>query len=122
MDITGKLNSVSETQTFSSGFMVQEFYLDLTRYNQMTGEKYTNHAKFKIFNEKCNPNEFNIGDIVKVGFSINGRTYAKEDGSTGFAQDLVAYKMDFVRNGINLPETTAETVATSTDNNDDLPF
>lgn len=117
MDITGKLHSVGETKQFDSGFQVQEFYLDLTRFNQMTGEKYSNHARFKIFNEKCNPNQYNIGDIVKVSFSINGRSFAKDDGSTGFAQDLVAYKLDFVRNGINQPEEQQQE-----EEHDDLPF
>ncbi|MAX71839.1 MAG: hypothetical protein CMC76_12210 [Flavobacteriaceae bacterium] len=118
MDITGKLHSVGETKTFDSGFQVQEFYLDLTRFNQMTGEKYSNHARFKIFNEKCNPDQYKVGDIIKVGFSINGKSFAKDDGSVGFAQDLVAYKIDFVREGINQPESQ-EPIE---EDHDDLPF
>ncbi|MBT12103.1 MAG: hypothetical protein CMI02_08715 [Oceanospirillaceae bacterium] len=120
LELTGKLHSVGETKTFDSGFQVQEFYLDLTRFNQMTGEKYSNHARFKIFNEKCNPNQYKIGDIIKVGFSINGKSFAKDDGYTGFAQDLVAYKIDFVRDAIN--QTEAQEQDLNEDDHDDLPF
>lgn len=120
MQQSGKLHSVGEMKTFDSGFMVQEFYLDLTRYNQLTGEKYSNHAKFKVFNENINLDSFNQGDIVKVDFRINGRSFAKEDGSTGFAQDLVAYKMELVKSGEDVAQKAPEAI--EDEENDDLPF
>ena len=118
MDLTGKLHSIGETKQFDSGFQVQEFYLDLTRFNQITGEKYSNYAKLKIFNEKCDPNQFQIGDIIKVGFSVNGRSFVKDDGSTGFAQDLVAYKIEFVRS----TATDQKQPQQQEEEHDDLPF
>ena len=115
MEITGKLHSIGEVKTFPSGFMLEEFYLDLTRFDSMTGEKYSNHAKFQNANERLNLQQFNIGDVVKLSFSIRGNSFAKEDGSTGFAQNLNAYKIELVK-------AKSDSDSQGDDEQDDLPF
>lgn len=123
MQITGKMHSIGDTKQFDSGFMVQEFYLDLTRYNELTGECYENWAKFQNLNEKLDLGQFNIGDIVKVDFYINGRKYTKKDGDVGFVQNLNAHKMELVKAVNPIPETIDNNPdPISNEDLDDLPF
>ena len=123
MQITGKIHSVGETKQFESGFMVQEFYLDLTRYNELTGECYENWAKFQNLNEKLDLGQYNIGDIVKVDFYISGRKYTKNDGDVGFVQNLNAHKMELVKATAQTPQPIEQDLEPSSDDdNDELPF
>ena len=73
MEIIGTIHSIQELKTFDSGFMVQEFYLNISKSNQYTGEKYENYAKFQVVNQKIKLELFNLGDVVRVYFGINGR-------------------------------------------------
>lgn len=98
MDITGKFKKASEIKTFESGYQVQEFYVDCSRYNSFTGELIENLLKFQVGGQKIDLlQDLNKGDLVKVHFSLKGRLYDKPDGS-GKAHFQVAevYKIDII--------------------------
>ncbi len=119
MEITGKLLEIREVKTFDSGFMVQEFVLDISRYNQLTGEVYENFALLQSANEKIDFTGFKIGDAVKVSFGINGRKYEKE-GNVNYFQNLSAYKMELFVKGKKEEATKVEEVYEEKE--DDLPY
>ena len=104
MEIQGRLASVGQTKQFDSGFMVQELYIDATRFNPQTGEKYSNHIKLQNANEKLNLEELTIGDMVKFQVSIDGRFWANQEGEARHAQNINAYKMEVVKKNGELPE------------------
>lgn len=106
MDLKGRLVSRGEVKTFDSGFMLEEFYIDATRYNQDTGQKYSNYVKLQNANEKLNLDMFSIGDSVNVSFSVNGRFYSNQEQETRHSQNLNAYKIELVKSNSELPEIT----------------
>lgn len=104
MEITGRLVSKGEVKVFDSGFMLEEFYVDATRYNQQTGEKYSNHIKMQNANEKLDLTQVKIGDLVKIDFSINGRFYVNGDQENRHSQNINAYKIEVLKDTSELPE------------------
>ena len=107
MELTGRLASKGEVKVFESGFMLEEFYIDATRFNQQTGEKYSNHIKLQNANEKLDLNAVGIGDLVKIEFSINGRFYANSEGEARHSQNMNAYKIEVLKENKDLPELEA---------------
>lgn len=98
MDITGKFKKASEIKTFESGYQVQEFYVDCSRYNSFTGELIENLLKFQVGGQKIDLlQDLNKGDLVKVHFNLKGKLYDKQDGS-GKAHFQVAevYKIEII--------------------------
>ncbi len=121
MEITGKLHALQEVKTFDSGFMVQEFYLDTTRYDAFTGQEYENYVKLQNLNEKLDLRKFKQGDIVKVGFYVNGRPYEK-DGRKYFAENLNAHSIELIKRQEEITQQQPQSVPAPVEDDDDLPF
>lgn len=128
MDITGVLLKKSEVQEKTEKFKIQEFYLDCTRYDQYTGERYENIIKFQVTNANIEKLQaVQEGYIVKVSFFPTGRFFDYQ-GEKKHAQNLNAYQVDF----INRPESpttkqeqiqaTMQVYNTQENETDDLPF
>ena len=128
MVIIGIIHSIQNSKTFESGFTVQEFYLDTSRHNQYTDEKYENYAKFQVLNKKINLELFKPDDIVRVSFNINGKVIDQKDDSKKkfFVQNLTAYKIEpYQRSKDIQPTVLASEQAKemhSLEKDDDLPF
>ena len=138
MVIIGIIHSIQNPKTFESGFTVQEFYLDTSRHNQYTDEKYENYAKFQVLNKKINLELFKPDDIVRVSFNINGKVIDQKDSSGKvvdqkddskkkfFVQNLTAYKIEpYQRSKDIQPTVLASEQAKemhSLEKDDDLPF
>lgn len=122
MELTGTLISTSAIKTFESGYQIQEFYIDYSRYDQYTGERKENILKFQIGGNRMEYlNMVNPNDKVKVYFTIDGKFYAKKDG-TGKAhfQTLNAYKIERMeQKPVANPPVSQPAV---TEYQDDLPF
>lgn len=104
MEITGRLASKGEVKQFESGFIVEEFYIDATRFDQNTGQKYPNHIKMQNNNEKINLENFNIGDMIKFTASISGRFYVNSSQENRHSQSVVAYKAELMKDNKDLPD------------------
>lgn len=48
MEVIGTFLKASEIKTFESGYQVQEFYLDYSKFDQYTGEKRENILRFQL--------------------------------------------------------------------------
>ena len=65
-EMTGKILSIGEVQTFNNDFTKREFIID-------NGNKYQNTVKFELTKDNCQLiNGFRVGDDVSVGFWVNG--------------------------------------------------
>lgn len=96
MEIQGTLLKKSLIQEKTEKFKIQEFYLDCSRFDQYTGDKYENIIKFQVVNnniEKLHP--IKEGDIIKVYYVINGRFF-EHNGERKHAQNLTAYNFENV--------------------------
>lgn len=131
MDIIGKLHSIDNEVQITENFRKQMFILDLTRYNQDTGEVYENYSELQINNGRIDLSGFSLGQKVKVTFFISGRYYDKKDGSgKGFFQNLIAASIEAFGNN-KTQQRTQQTQSSqpggnyndySNDEPDDLPF
>lgn len=97
MEITGKIKTIGNIKEFDNNFRVQEIILDITQYNQTTGEKYENYIKVQV--SKSKPFETlgncKVDDIIKVDFNINGRFFVKKDtGEEIFMQNLDCWRIE----------------------------
>jgi hypothetical protein len=99
MKIKGALMIIKDPKAYSDKFKKQEFLLDTSTFNQVTGEKYSNAILVENVNDKIDLNPFQIGDVVEVDFYINGRFYDRSNGEgKGFIQSLSAFKIEAARN------------------------
>jgi hypothetical protein len=104
MKVRGAILAVKEPKQITETFKVEEFYLDNSNYNQMTGEKYANYIMLQNNNDKIDLAGYKPGDVVDVEFFINGRLFDRRDGSgRGFMQTLNAAKIDRALNKDNQP-------------------
>ncbi|MRN00201.1 DUF3127 domain-containing protein [Riemerella anatipestifer] len=99
MEITGKLLKKSDIRQPSETFTVQEFYLDCSRYDQITGQKRENVLKFQVTGSKIDTvlSKVNNGDLVNVFFNVKGRFWEKEtegEIKKGHSQSLDAWRID----------------------------
>ena len=102
MNVKGALLKTMPVRQISETFKIQEFYLDTSSYNNMTGDKYANIVKMQIVNDKVDISDFKIGQVLDVGFYINGRQFDKKDGSgKGFSQNITAHNVEPALNTAN---------------------
>lgn len=68
-ELTGKLKTVMQVQTFSSGFTKREFVVT-------TDEQYPQDVKFELIKEKTSAiDSYKEGDTIKVSFNLRGNEY-----------------------------------------------
>ena len=108
MEIKGAILSINPPRKVSSTFEVQEIYLDVSRYNNATGEKYDNAIVIQNFNSRVNVEGLKRGEMVTAEMYHKGRFYTKRDGTSGFMQGYNLAVIERVTNTANefitLPE------------------
>ncbi|MBI1289073.1 MAG: DUF3127 domain-containing protein [Flavobacteriales bacterium] len=123
-ELTGKLKTVMETQTFSSGFTKREFVVT-------TDEQYPQDIKFELIKEKTSViDSYKEGDTLKVSFNVRGNEYNGK-----YYVNLQAWRVEADQNAgapipppldpmAEMPSASATAPATSIDDigEDDLPF
>ncbi|MGB3452917.1 MAG: DUF3127 domain-containing protein [Moheibacter sp.] len=131
MDITGIIQEIMPEEHISDRFYKQDFILDISRYDQVTGERWVNHVQFQVANGKVPIEQYSVGQRVKVSFYVNGRFYERKDGSgQGFFQNLICTKIEDLSAGNTVsqtappiqPVTAAHQTTGSEKDDDDLPF
>lgn len=125
--IIGKVLMVGEAVNISkkSEFYKRELVLDISRYDQFTGEKKENYVKFSFEGKHCEDLDFyKVGDLVEVSFVFNGRIW-ESDGIKKYIVDVVGYKIERREKQSAQPEEEQPTVEQSvetTQKQGDLPF
>lgn len=89
-ELTGKLKTVLEVQSFSSGFTKREFVVT-------TEEQYPQDIKFELYKDKTSAiDKFKEGDILNVSFNVRGSEYNGK-----YFVNLNAWKIDVAQAGGN---------------------
>ncbi len=125
-ELTGKLKTVLEMQSFSSGFTKREFVVT-------TEEQYPQDIKFELYKDKTSAiDKFKEGDLLNVSFNVRGSEYNGK-----YFVNLNAWKIDMAQagGGSNIPpaldpmrampaSASAGPAPTNIDDigEDDLPF
>lgn len=90
-ELYGRVYSVGQkvqipSKDGSKVFYRQELVIDATTYDRYTGQRsqFENFPSVEFSNDKCALlDTLNLGDVVKIDFSLDGRFYDKKDGTQG---------------------------------------
>src|ERR1043165_9114830 len=92
LEITGKLVEKYDTQVVNDRFRKREFVIEVTE--EVNGSAFTNYAKMQLVQNKTDIiDRFNIGDTLKVNFSIKGNRYER-DGKVSYFSNLDAWRIE----------------------------
>lgn len=99
--ITGRLLAIGQTVQIptKSGntFNKREFLLDATTHDPYTLERspYENILPLEVSEEKCAElDRFQVGDVVTISFSLQGRQWQTQDGETKRMTSVRCYKLE----------------------------
>lgn len=96
--ISGIIQHIGNTESIpyqGKVFKKRELVLDCSYRNQFTGQiERTNYPKFEFTSNHVDDlNDFNIGDIVTVSFSLNG-SRSEKDGQARYFTNVQGYKIE----------------------------
>ena len=92
LEITGKLVEKYDTQTVNERFRKREFVIEVTE--EVNGSAFTNYAKMQLVQNKTDIiDRFQLGETLKVNFSIKGNRYER-DGKVSYFSNLDAWRIE----------------------------
>ena len=96
--ISGIIQHIGNTESIpyqGKVFKKRELVFDFSYRNQFTGQiERTNYPKFEFTSNHVDDlNDFNIGDIVTVSFSLNG-SRSEKDGQVRYFTNVQGYKIE----------------------------
>jgi hypothetical protein len=92
LEITGKLVEKYDTQVVNDRFRKREFVIEITE--EVNGSAFTNYAKMQLVQNKTDIiDRFQIGDTLRVNFSIKGNRYER-DGKVSYFSNLDAWRIE----------------------------
>lgn len=96
--ISGIIQHIGNTESIpyqDKVFKKRELVLDCSYRNQFTGQiERANYPKFEFTSNHVDDlNDFNIGDIVTVSFSLNG-SRSEKDGQVRYFTNVQGYKIE----------------------------
>lgn len=124
MELNGKIKKIEETKTFgNNGFRKRELVL-------VTEEQYPQFILVEFLQDKCDLlNNFNEGDVVKIGINLRGREWINPEGEAKYFNSITGWRIDKVQGqpATNIPPAEsmgsfATTSNMSDEEPDDLPF
>jgi len=90
IEATGKLHTIFETKQMSERFSKREFVVELT-----DNPKYPQVVLFQLSGDRCAQLDgFNVGDQVRIEFSLRGREWRSPQGETKYFNSLDVWKLE----------------------------
>lgn len=91
-ETTGKIIAIYPVTEISPKFKKREFVIEQSE--TKNNFEFTDFIKFQVTQDKCSlPDQFKIGDLVKVSFNLRGRKWEK-DGNVNYFTNLEAWRME----------------------------
>ena len=130
MEVEGKIREIFETKEYgNNGFRKREMVIT-------TQEQYPQHLLIEFIQDKTNLlDNFQKGQMVKIGINLRGRDWVSPQGETKFFNSINGWRIEALQpsapqQGGSIPPPPAETdfqPATESDfdleeGEDDLPF
>ena len=102
-EAVGTLHAKMETQEISGSFRKSEFVLEIQDGN------YAQTVKFQLVQDKTALiDDFEIGDEVRVSFSLKGRAYTRRnDGATDYFVNLDCWRIEGTNTRTNTKQDNA---------------
>jgi len=128
MEVEGTIKVIGETKSYgSSGFQKREVVVT-------TEEQYPQHLNIEFVQDKTSlPDNFQVGDPVKVGINLRGREWTSPQGEVKYFNSIVGWRME-KKNSAQpsassgqpapppFPTTNNAGGSAMDDDDDDLPF
>ena len=95
IEATGKLHTIFETKQVSERFSKREFVLEMS-----DNPKYPQVVLFQLTGDRCAQLDgLNVGDEVRVEFSLRGREWKSPQGEMKYFNSLDVWKIEAARGG-----------------------
>lgn len=93
MEVIGKLHVIGETQQKSERFTKREFVLEIAE-----NPKYPQTVQFQLTGDRVNQLDgFNVGDQVRIEFSLRGREWRSPSGDVKYFNSLDVWRIEPAR-------------------------
>ncbi len=95
IEVTGKLHTIFETTKVSERFTKREFVVEMA-----DNPKYPQTVLFQLSGDRCAQlDELNVGDEVRIEFSLRGREWRSPKGEIKYFNSLDVWKVEAGRGG-----------------------
>ena len=124
MEVSGKIKVINPEVQVSASFRKRELVVT-------TEEQYPQYISMNFVQDKCDLlNNYQVGEVVKVGINLRGREWVSPAGETKYFNDIQGWKIERMASDAPAqqapPMPAAEAFAPATSINeqehDDLPF
>ena len=90
MEISGKLHVINQAQQVTERFRKREFVLELSE-----NSRFPQFVQFQLTGDRCERvDDFEIGDEVRVEFSLRGREWKSPSGEVKYFNSLDVWNID----------------------------
>jgi len=120
LETTGRIHALFETQQVTERFSNREFVVELA-----DNPRFPQFVQFQLTGDRCeNLDGFEVGDEVKVEFSLRGREWTSPKGEIRYFNSLDVWTLDKTggaRAGDPFGGPPSDDIPPPTDD-DDIPF
>jgi len=114
MEISGFIKKVMQTEVVSDKFSKRQLWVETT-------DQYPQTLNIQFTQDKCAVLDwFKVGDSVKIGINLNGRTWTSPQGEEKCFNTITGWRIEKEDNANNAPNP--QPVDMSGDDNSNLPF
>src|SRR3990167_5690865 len=93
IEITGRLHTIFDAKQMSERFTKREFVVETS-----DNPKYPQVVLFQLSGDRCSQLDgLNVGDEVRVEFSLRGREWRSPQGEIKYFNSLDAWKVEATR-------------------------
>ena len=90
IEISGKLHAINQAQQVTERFRKREFVLELS-----DNSRYPQFVQFQLTGDRCERiDDFEIGDEVRVEFSLRGREWKSPKGDVKYFNSLDVWNIE----------------------------
>ena len=114
---SGRIHALFDTQQVTERFRKREFVVELA-----DNPRYPQYVLFQLTGDRCeNLDGFDVGDEVRVEFSLRGREWRSPRGETKYFNSLDVWTLERAGDAAGLPEDPPFDDAPPP-SDDDIPF
>ena len=95
LESTGKIHAIFDTEQKTERFRMREFVVE-----HADNPSYPQYVKFQLSGNRCeNIDGFEVGDEVRIEFSLRGREWTSPQGDVRYFNSLDVWQVDRVGAG-----------------------
>ena len=118
MEISGKIHAVFEAKQITERFRKREFVLELAE-----NARYPQSVLFQLTGDRCESlDDFEVGDEVRVEFSLRGREWKSPQGEVKYFNSLDVWTIEKAGSGGAFADEPPFPDAPPPPGDDDIPF